>query len=157
MRWQPRGTMVAMAMGHPRTDQQLGRNALLVALVASALALPLPAKSKPRRSLSSDPDYVSALGTANRFLQAWQTRDHESGLLLLSDNAKNHTSVERLEGYFSPDATLPRAYQISRGKKLGPGRYSFPVALFERAGHTRNSQIIVVHTGGNDWAVERLP
>ena len=35
---------------------------------------------------TTDRDYVSALSAANRFLQAWQTQDHEAGLLLLTDD-----------------------------------------------------------------------
>ena len=49
----------------------------------------------------SDPGYISALSAANRFLQAWQNQDHETGLLMLTDDAKQHSSEEGLEAFFS--------------------------------------------------------
>jgi hypothetical protein len=135
---------------------------ILVFLSAQAFAkkkvTPLPT---PPSATKTDGNYVSALAVANRFLQAWQTQDHESGLMMLSDAAKNQTSIDRLEKYFSPDATTPRAYQITHGQKLKTGRYRFPVALLElktgRVPRTRNSQLIVIQTGKDDWAVDKLP
>ena len=72
--------------------------------------------------------YVSALATANRFLQAWQNQDHESGLLMLTDDAKQHSSEILMEAFFSSGADA--AYEIARGKKVTAGRYTFPVTLF---------------------------
>ena len=119
---------------------------------------PLPT---PPSATKTDSTYVSALAVANRFLQAWQTQDHESGLMMLTDAAKNQTSADRLEKYFSPDTTTPRAYQITHGKKLKTGRYTFPVVILEvktsGTPRTRNSQLIVIQTGKDDWAVDRLP
>ena len=87
--------------------------------------------------------------------------DHESGLLMTSDSAKEKTSSEKLEEFFSPDSSTQRAFQIARGKKLKQGRYTFPVALFERKPEgplrSRNSQIIVIQTGKDEWAVDKLP
>lgn len=81
--------------------------------------------------------------------------------MMLTDAAKNQTSADKLERYFSTEATIPRAYQITRGKKLKTGRYTFPVALLEiKAGgalRTRNSQLIVVQAGKDEWAVDKLP
>ena len=133
-------------------------------LLLSALAFakkkvtPLPT---PPGASKTDSNYVTALGIANRFLQAWQTQDHEQGLMMLTDAAKSQTSADRLESYFSPEFTTPRAYQITHGKKLKTGRYAFPVTLLEAktsgTPRTRNSQLIVVQTGKEDWAVDKLP
>jgi hypothetical protein len=126
-------------------------------------ASPLSAKSKhsPATSLL-DRDYVSALASANRFLNAWQTQDHEAGIILLTDAAKQQVSEDRMQAFFAPGSSIQEGYEISRGKKLKPGRYIFPVALFEigpdhKWVHPRFSQIVVVNTGKDDWAIDKLP
>ena len=81
-----------------------------------------------RADRRSDRGYISALAAANRFLQAWQNQDHETGLLMLTDDAKQHSSEERMEAFFSSGADA--AYEIARGKKMKAGRYAFPVTLF---------------------------
>ena len=120
-------------------------------------ATPLP--TPPHTPISRD--YVAALNTANRFLQAWQGEDHEAGLMLLSDSAKQQTSMERLDAYFSPESSPRRAYQISGGRKIKTGRYSFPVVLFEGSadGPLRKhmGQVIAVQAGKGDWVVDKLP
>jgi hypothetical protein len=138
-------------------------------LLFSFFFLPVFAKKKntplpdpPHAATATDNDYVAALSAADRFLQAWQTQDHEAGLLLLTDSAKHVTSEEQLEKMLSPGTSTPRGYQIARGKKLSAGRYSFPMTLYEVTGphkplHIHNSQIIVVHTGKDDWAIDKLP
>ena len=145
---------------------------LISSLLFSLLLSPAFAKKKntplpdpPRTTVAApaaNSNYVFALSAANRFLQAWQTQDHEAGLLLLTDSAKHVISEEKLETMFSPEAPVHRGYQIARGKKLSNGRYTFPVILFEAMGgrkplRTRNSQIIAVQTGKDDWAIDRLP
>jgi hypothetical protein len=122
----------------------------------------LLAKAKPSASTVADSDYVSALAAANRFLHAWQTQDHETGLLMLTDAAKHHTSEDRLQQFFSPGPATQHAFEISQGKKLKTGRYTFPVALFgiredQRWIYPRFSQIVVIRTGKDDWAIDKLP
>lgn len=75
-----------------------------------------------------DQGYVSALAAANRFLYAWQTQDSESGVLMLTDDAKTRLSEDRLQLFFTHAAGA--SYQITRGRKLRDGRYAFAVALF---------------------------
>jgi hypothetical protein len=101
-------------------------------------------------------NYVMALAAADRFLHAWQSQDQESGLVMLSDAAKEHSSEDKLQQFFSPGES--GAYQISAGKRLKPGRYAFPVALFSDSGKPRRrfAEIVVVRTG-KDWVVDRLP
>src|ERR1700730_1509822 len=97
----------------------------LVVLSFAVLLSPLDAaKSKASFAKRSDPGYRSALATANRFLQAWQSQDHETGLLMLTDGAKHHSSEDDLRSFFSsgPDA----AYEIARGKKLKAGATPSP-------------------------------
>ncbi len=106
-----------------------------------------------------DGDYVSALSVANRFLSAWQSRDHETVLLLLTDSAKQHTTEDRLGAFFSGNGGQS-AFLITTGRKIGPGRFDFPVALMESAGnsvHRRYSHIVVIRAGKDEWAVDTLP
>ena len=136
--------------------------AALSALLLFA-SLPLQARPKPPKAAAADPNYVAALAAADHFLHAWQMADHEAGLFLLTDSAKRHTSDDRLQDFFSRGAAAEQAYEIGRGTRLKPGRYSFPVTLVvattgkERAPSRRFSQIIVTRTSKEDWAVDKLP
>ena len=121
------------------------------------------AKSKTPAG-SGDRDYVAALATANDFLHAWQTSDRPAAILLLSDSAKHHTSEDRLEGLLTPGVGTLQSYEITRGTRLKSGLYSFPVALFIiGTGRTAKpirphlSHIVVIRTGRDDWAVDKLP
>jgi hypothetical protein len=156
---------IRRAVHFPHNDRVKIRLCITSALIFLVFPAIVSARKKsaplavPSHS-TTGPDYVSALATANHFLQAWQAVDHEAGLLLLSDSAKHQTSAERLEKYFSPESTPQRAYQIARGTKLKGGRYTFPVTFFEqesRFSYTRNSHVIVVQTRKDDWAVDKLP
>jgi hypothetical protein len=130
----------------------------------------------------SDPDYVVALATANRFLQAWQTGDLADGMVLVSDGIRHSQNAAELERFFS--AETERAFEIGAGRG-NRGRYSFPVALVtvkegmgsdgspssksgssqassrrtlsRRALSRRTSEIILVNAGENDWVVDKLP
>jgi|SRR5579864_5135528 len=104
-----------------------------------------------------DPAYGAALAAANRFLHAWQTQDHETGIMMLSDSAREHASRDQLQEFFSsgPEA----AFEIQRGKRLNADEYSFPVVLFNLSSSPRPHicRIVIVKAGKDDWAVDRLP
>ncbi len=103
-------------------------------------------------------DYVSALSAADHFLQAWQSGDVENGTSLLTSHAKTATNTEVVDSFFSNEA--PAAYEIERGKMLSRSRYEFPIVLMTRKHgrvHRQFSNIIVLRTGGNDWAIDKLP
>jgi hypothetical protein len=118
----------------------------------------LSAKTPPEPILDSG--YMLALGAADHFLQAWQSGDVESGMVLLDGHAKRAATPEVVERFFSnPGAS---AYEIARGKLVKPGRYEFPVVLLTGAAknsHPRRrfSSIVVVNTSDDDWAVDKLP
>ena len=125
------------------------------------VTLPLSASSaRNRPALAPDSGYVLALAAADHFLQAWQAGDLENGMALLTGNAKNAANRDVVERFFSnPD---PSGYEINRGKLVKHGRYEFPVVLVTVS--SRNAQVrrrffsvVVVNTGNNDWAVDRLP
>jgi len=131
----------------------------LPSLILSVLLLLSPLAAKTRSS-ALEPGYVSALAAADHFLQAWQSGDIESGTALLSSHAREAVTSEGVEAFFS--APVPGAYEIERGKLLKRGRYEFPVVLVTETAkstraHRHFSSIIVVNTGNNDWAVDKLP
>lgn len=141
-----------------------GHAVMVAVLVLAFLGMVCVAKTKPKTaSTVVDPDYVSALATADRFLHAWQTQDHETGVLLLTDAAKQHTSEDHLDLFFSPGESTEEGFEINHGKKLKDGRYVFPVVLWQsipgknRKAHPHFSEIVVVRTGKDDWAIDRLP
>jgi len=108
--------------------------------------------------MTADPGYSSALAAVNRFLHAWQMQDQETGIMMLSDAARQRVSPDQLQEFFSPAASA--AFEIEHGKRLNAGEYSFPVVLFGLAGaHDRAHicRIVVTHAGTGDWAVDRLP
>lgn len=119
-------------------------------------------EAKTRRVPALDSNYVSALSTADRFLQAWQAGDVEGGMVLLTGHAKESATAAVVESFFSnPEQS---AYEINHGKLVKPDRYEFPVVLVSGAGvpnknrvHRRFSTIVVVNTGNSDWAVDKLP
>jgi hypothetical protein len=131
-------------------------------LLLLTIAAPLTARTRaaPARS-AVDQEYIAALATANRFLQAWQSQDQETGILLLSDKEKGQTAEEHLQSLFSRADNAQEAYEISGGRKLKAGRYIFSVALFNSRNGTwmqrRSSRMIVTRVGKNDWAVDKLP
>jgi hypothetical protein len=127
---------------------------LLCFLLAAVFSFARAARSRVWTPGSS---YSSALAAANRFLHAWQTQDHEAGILMLTDAARQQASSDKLQEFFSPSSNA--AYEIQRGKRLNGGEYVFPVVLF---GISQNSQprlgrLLIVHTGKDEWAVNRLP
>lgn len=137
------------------------RRLLSVIFCVLLLLSPLAAKTPPA---ALDADYIPALATADHFLQAWQSGDTENGVALLTSHAKQAATADGIDRFFSQSA--PSAYEVGRGKLLKRGRYEFPVALVGtlKIGALKNnhsgrrfSSIIVVNTGNNDWAVDKLP
>ena len=125
------------------------------------LSISADARNKHSSSLAvPDRGYSSALAAANRFLQAWQNQDHETGLLMLTDAAKQSSSQERTDSFFSSGNDA--AYEIARGRKMKAGRYAFPSSCYvshsdRKSDHPQRSQIIVVHAGKDEWAIDKMP
>ncbi len=77
--------------------------------------------------------------------------------MMLTDAARRQASADQLQEFFSP--TGRAAYEIQHGRHLNGGEYVFPVLLF---GMSENSQphacrLIIMRTGKDEWAVNRLP
>jgi len=102
-----------------------------IALLLLAFLAPL-SFSKSKIIPPADSDYVLALGAANDFLRAWQRQDCEAGILLLTDRVKQRTPEDALVSFFSRTVRRAQSFEIMHGKKLAPGRYRFPVSLFQR-------------------------
>lgn len=130
---------------------------LIASLLLVIFAVPSSGKSKTAPPV--DVDYVYALATVNHFLQAWQTQDEETAVLLLSDRLKQRTRESSLNTLLTSNVTKPQSFEIGRGKKLAPGRYQFPVALFQAKAkwtHPQTAALVVVKNG-NEWAIDKLP
>jgi hypothetical protein len=128
---------------------------LILCLCVPLLLSPLAAQTRPA---ALDSGYVSALAAADRFLQAWQGGDVESGMVLLTSHAKEKATTDVIEKFFFNSG--PSAYEIGRGKLLKRGRYEFPVVfvgVLKNHARRRFSSIVMVDTGRNDWAVDKLP
>ncbi len=122
--------------------------------------LVLPSAAKTRPAPTQDPGYVEALATADHFLQAWQSGDIGNGMALLTSHSKENVTTDVLESFFAGSGIS--AYEIGRGKLIKRGRYKFPVVFVsanEKSSHVRRrfSSVVVVDTGHNDWAVDKLP
>jgi hypothetical protein len=108
-------------------------------------------------SQAADPAYAAALAAANRFLHAWQTQDHETGIMMLTDAAREHASRERLQEFFSPGRDA--AFEIQRGKRVN-GQYVFPVVLVglsDSDAHRHAGSVVITKMGKDDWVVDKLP
>ncbi len=139
-------------------DDGLMRSRIALSLLVCFVSVLSYARVPKSSSRSLDPAYSSALAAANRFLYAWQTQDHETGIVMLTDAARQHTSPELLQIFFSPGPQA--AFEIKRGKRIGPGEYGFPVALFgfsSTSSRPHYCRIIVTRAGKDDWAVDKLP
>jgi hypothetical protein len=129
---------------------------LCLSLPLPLLLSPLAAKTRPTPAL--EPGYAAALAAADHFLQAWQSGDVENGMVLLSSHAKETATTEVVEKFFSNSGSS--AYEIGRGKLWKRGRYEFPVILVGNSkNHARRRfcSIVMVDTGRNEWAVDKLP
>ena|SRR5579863_4322517 len=149
----------------PRYSTRLSSALLLILLTSAMLTVSEPASAwaaRPSVTVKAEQiltGYTSALLAANHFLQAWQSGDAGTGVALLTSRAKKAATSDGIERFFS--SPEPLAYEIGRGK-LVHGRYEFPVVLVSvdaknNQSRRRFSTIIVLHSGGNDWAVDKLP
>src|SRR5438552_12114963 len=134
------------------------RLAFILLCLPSFVASPSHARVSKSSTRPLDPSYSSALAAANRFLHAWQTQDHETGLMMLTDGARQHVSPERLQQFFSPGPEA--AFEIQHGKRFNGGGYVFPVVLFgfsEQKVRPHVCSIVITRAGKDEWVVDRLP
>jgi len=126
-------------------------------LLLLQMTIPTWARTKKEPASPTDPGYVLALATANRFLLAWQTGDLANGMVLLSDGIRHSQNADKLEEFFSAESDRGFEIGAGRGSRL---RYSFPVVLVTAKANRlsrRPSFIVLVLSGKNDWVVDKLP
>ncbi len=143
-----------MGAGPVLVNSQLAKVMCLVVLSTAAIG---SAHQHSSKNKVADSDYVAALATANRFLNAWQTGDLETGMVLLSDRVRRSQSAESVENLFS--RTSNRAFEINHGK-YDRGTYHFPVVMLTGDGsrvHRKFSEIVLVNASKADWVVDKLP
>lgn len=127
-------------------------------LLLLSLCPQLLAHQHKKHSRTVDPLYGSALAAANRFLHAWQSEDHETGIMMLSDSARQTVSADKLQTFFSPGPDA--AYEIAHGKRVNSAAFEFPVVLFgisSSPSHPHACTLIVSRGGKNEWNIDKLP
>ena len=120
----------------------------------------------PPTSVSVDTDYVLALSAANTFLSAWQRRDQDVGITMLSPRLLQSRSEAdwrmSISGVSDPHH---QAYEITSGRRLPDGRFAFAVWLHEHytgfkdepSKRREPDTIIVVKVGAEKWRVDKTP
>ena len=132
---------------------------LLLPIFLSTPALPRSHPHSTNQEIPTDAGYVFALAAANHFLQAWQTGDLESGMVLLSDGLRHSQNADQMEDFLSNAKTKIRSFEITTGHGH-PGHYTFPIVLVTpRGSHIirKFSEITMIKAGKNDWVVDKLP
>lgn len=76
---------------------------------------------------------------------------------MLTDAARQQVSSDKLQEFFSPSGHA--AYEIQRGRRVNGGEFVFPVVLFgaEESSQPRACRLVIMRTGKEEWAVNRLP
>ena len=142
----------------PQDDCMMWRVVAVSLLCLSCLVSTPSAHVQKSPSRIADPEYSSALAAANRFLAAWQSQDHETGMMMLTDSARQHASRDRLQQFFV--SRSPAAFEIHHGKRLNSGGYVFPVVLFglsDSPSRPHIAKMVITKLAGGEWAIDRLP
>ncbi len=77
--------------------------------------------------------------------------------MMLTDAARQQASADKLQEFFSPGDHA--AYEIQHGRRVNDGEYVFPVVLFgtSQALQPHASRLVIMRSGKDEWAVNRLP
>lgn len=111
-------------------------------------------------------DYVMALTTADKFMQAWSTRQAEAGYALLTDRLKQSgTREEILLGISGVSNPHHQAYEIADGRQVDKDTFEFSVWPYEyytgeqvrAAARPAPLTIGLKRLSGFEWQVDRLP
>jgi hypothetical protein len=113
-----------------------------------------------------DSDYVLSLSTANKFLEAWRSRNQDAGLVLLSPSIRESRTDDEwrmaISGVSNPHH---QSYEISGGKRLPDGRLQFDVWLYdhytgqqdEPSTRGKPEHIILIKVNNKEWKVDEVP
>ena len=146
---------------------------LFVVALASAVSVPgckkttqqPPPPAQEQTQTSYDLDYVAALAAANRFCQAWQAGNFSEGRKLLTRRlTRQHPDNRLRDAIAGPLNPRHSAYEVSDGKKLGPGRIEFQVRLFFGYGgdiedriETGLERMVLAREDDGRWRVDEFP
>jgi len=134
--------------------------------IAASLLLGVLTGCATVQTAQVDTDYVLALSTANRFLEAWRSRNQDAGLALLSPRLRKSQTEDNwrmaISGCSNPHH---QSYEITGGKRLPDGRVQFDVWLHDhytgqRSGHSPRQMaehIILIKVGKEEWKVDGAP
>jgi hypothetical protein len=113
-----------------------------------------------------DTDYVLALSTANKFMEAWRSRDQDAGLALLSDELRaSRPELDWRNAISGPSNPHHQSYEIADGVRLPDGRLRFSVWLYHHYTGLRHllvprgkpEWIVLIKTGQEEWKVDGMP
>ena len=145
--------------------------ARLVLLITAALPLACEDASRrttttrPAAAETGDADYISALATANVFCHAWRDHNYAAGRPMLTVRLIRQYPDARLRDAVAGSRNVRHAaFEISGGRRLGPGRYAFKVRLFyrftgevdDRIEHLDAEMVLVLGSKGS-WMVDDFP
>ena len=134
--------------------------------IIAILLLGLLAGCATVQTAQVDADYVLALSTANRFLEAWRIRDQDAGLALLSPRLRKSQAEDEwrmaISGCSNPHH---QSYEITGGRRLPDGRIQFDVWLHDHytgqryGASPRNAaeHIILIELEREQWRVDDTP
>lgn len=136
---------------------------ILLSLALTCRATWFGHKSRPESG--ADRDYVMALSAADRFLKDWQNYDADDGMALISVRLKAKLAQDVLLKFLSGGENPGhQAFELGQGKKLGGGRYSFEVRLYEhRTGEgwegmkAKSRKLVLARESPDIWLVDELP
>ena len=134
---------------------------VILALLTVALAASPQAWARKHKATPNAPDasYPAALAVADHFLIAWQNNDPSAAMPLITNHAKQLATEEGIDKLFS--GPTDRAFEIPHANSARAGRYAFSAVLLQTdtEGHLHRQFVnfVVINTGKNDWAVDKLP
>lgn len=113
----------------------------------------------------TDMDQIRAQAAAQAFLNAWEMRDEQQGMALLSPRLRSEHTEEDLRFYVSGEEN-PRHHSYTMGEPevLPDGRVRFEVEMVQmtvqeewNALWHRQGAITMIRAKGGDWLVDELP
>ncbi|MHC4294321.1 MAG: hypothetical protein ACYSTL_01915 [Planctomycetota bacterium] len=122
------------------------------------------AQKQPARAKYDD-DYLAALAAADAFCDAWKNSDEFAGRALLSARMRRRYPDRQLrDAIVGSDNPAHGAYEISNGRRMRDGRYSFDVRLLYRYSGQRSerieapvAKIVISHEKTGEWYVDEFP
>jgi len=134
--------------------------------ITAILLLGLLAGCATVQQVQVDTDHILALSTANRFLEAWRSRNQDEGLGLLSHRLRKSQTEDEwrmaISGISNPHH---QSHEITDGKRLPDGRIQFDVWLHDHYTGQRHGgshrqageHIILIEVEKETWRVDGVP